>query len=120
MTGLTLSPTGVHLLSRCIQRCHLDDAASVFREKWKDVVKRADNIQGQVAAMEEACGKETAVQVCGLKEPFNNTTSSAAHPRYILLWAQHTILSAKGSTSKGIPLAQHCWDVALRIHHHSG
>ena len=44
-------------------------AASVFREKWKHAVKRADGIQGQVAAMEKACDKETAVQVSCLKQP---------------------------------------------------
>ena len=39
-------------------------AATVFREKWKDAVKQADSIQGQVATMEKACSKEKAVQVC--------------------------------------------------------
>ena len=63
MTGLTFSQFGPCIRQSVYLVVCFGDAASVFREKWKDVVKRVDNVQGQVAAMEKACGKETAVQV---------------------------------------------------------
>ncbi len=95
LTSLSLGTTEPRYQKRTTNVYPVAYAATVFREKWKDVVKRADGIQGQVAAMENACGKETAVQVSHKLHPglaLGHLASSAHSSCYgLLLLIMHSL-----------------------------